>query len=265
MRGCARRSCETLGSSQVAVAMESLFTFLQRNTPPIYVIVALEPVSLIWAYACLAFAGYLKSERNVKTGYTRKTFHVLTFLTAAALQVTAGLPLVCLFGGMTTLVLAYALFRGDGDPLYEAIAREKDEPYRTYYIVIPYLATLVGGVAGNVWFGPAVIIGYMVGGPGDAAGEPVGTRWGKHRYIVPTLSQVKTTRSIEGSIGVFIASLIAIVVGMLLTPDFTFSARSFLTILAIASVSTLLEAVSPHGWDNATMQLAPALMAARLL
>jgi predicted O-methyltransferase YrrM len=35
--------------------------------------------------------------------------------------------------------------------------------------------------------------------------------------------------------------------------------------LAIALVSTVLEAVSPHGWDNATMQLAPALMAARLL
>ena len=35
--------------------------------------------------------------------------------------------------------------------------------------------------------------------------------------------------------------------------------------LAIALVSNVLEAVSPHGWDNATMQLAPALMAARLL
>jgi hypothetical protein len=52
---------------------------------------------------------------------------------------------------------------------------------------------------------------------------------------------------------------------MLLSPEFTFSSRSLLTVLAIALVSTLLEAVSPHGWDNATMQLAPALMAARLL
>jgi phytol kinase len=245
--------------------MESLIIFLRYNTPPIYDIVTLGPLFLIWAYACLAFAGYLKSQRNVKTGYTRKTFHILTFLTAAGLQLTAGLPLVCLFGGMTTLVLAYAIFRGDGDPLYEAIAREKDEPYRTYYIVIPYLATLVGGVAGNIWFGSAAIIGYMVGGLGDAVGEPVGTRWGKHRYIVPTLSQIKTTRSIEGSIGVFVASLITLLLGMLLTPDLSFSARSLLTALAIALVSTLLEAVSPHGWDNATMQLGPALMAVRLL
>lgn len=209
--------------------------------------------------------GLPKTVRGVKTGYTRKAFHVLTFLTAATLQLTGGLPYVCLFGGMTTLVLAYALIRGEGHPLYEAIAREKDEPYRTYYIVIPYIATLVGGVVGNIWFGPVSIIGYLVGGLGDAAGEPVGTRWGAHRYVVPTLSTVKTTRSIEGSIGVFIVSVVSVAVGMLLIPEVTLSARSLLVIPAIALASTFLEAISPHGWDNATMQLAPALLAAQLL
>lgn len=228
------------------------------------VILTLGPIFLAWAYLCLAFAGYLKTEKRIKTGYSRKTFHVLTFLTAATLQFTYGLPHVCLFGGATTLVLAYALVRGDGHALYEAIAREKDEPYRTYYIVVPYIATLAGGVAGNIWFGPAAVVGYLVGGLGDAAGEPVGTRWGRHRYVVPTLSVVKTTRSIEGSIGVFVASLMAVTIGVLLTPDAAFSARSLVTIPAIALASTLLEAISPHGWDNATMQLAPALLASQL-
>ena len=245
--------------------MESLLRFIEHNMLPLAVTLTVGPLFFLWAYACLAFAGHLKTVHRVKTGYTRKTFHVLTFLTAAALQLTAGLPYVCLFGGATTLVLGYALFRGEGHPLYEAIAREKDEPYRTYYIVIPYVATLVGGIVGNIWFGPVSIVGYLVGGLGDAAGEPVGTRWGKHRYLVPTLSSVKTTRSIEGSIGVFCASVVAVIIGMLLTPGATFSAQSLVVIPAIALASTLLEAVSPHGWDNATMQLAPALMASRFL
>ena len=245
--------------------MESLITFLQANTPPLHVIAALGPVFLVWAYTCLCFAGYLKIVRRVRTGYTRKTFHVLTFATAAALQMTAGLPFVCLFGGMTTVVLGYAIWRADGDPLYEAIAREKDEPYRTYYIIIPYLATLVGGIAGNIWFGPAAIVGYLVGGLGDAAGEPIGTRWGKHRYTVPTLSQIKTTRSVEGSVGVFIASVVALAIGLYFTPGYNFSASGVVMLPAIALVCTLIEAVSPHAWDNATMQLAPALLAARFL
>jgi phytol kinase len=246
-------------------AMKTLLTFIEQNTPPLAVILTAGPIFVCWAYACLAFAGVLKTVRGLKTGYTRKIFHVLTFLTAAVLQLTAGLPYVCLFGGATTLVLAYALCRGDGHSLYEAIAREKDEPFRTYYIVVPYLATLVGGIAGTIWFGPASIVGYLVGGLGDAAGEPVGTRWGRHRYVVPTLSSIKTTRSIEGSLGIFIVSLIAVAVGILLTPCATFSTRSLVVIPVIALTSTLLEAVTPHGWDNATMQLAPALLAARLL
>ena len=245
--------------------MESLLRFIEHNMLPLAVTLTAGPLFFLWAYACLGFAGHLNTVRRVKTGYTRKIFHVLTFLTAAALQLTAGLPYVCLFGGATTLVLGYALLRGEGHPLYEAIAREKDEPYRTYYIVIPYIATLVGGVVGNIWFGPVSIVGYLVGGLGDAAGEPVGTRWGKHRYVVPTLSSVKTTRSIEGSIGVFCASVVAVAMGIMLTPGATFSARSLVVIPSIALASTLLEAISPHGWDNATMQLAPALMASRLL
>ena len=38
-----------------------------------------------------------------------------------------------------------------------------------------------------------------------------------------------------------------------------------ISIPAIAMVCTILEAISPHGWDNATMQLAPAMLAAILL
>jgi phytol kinase len=223
------------------------------------------PVLLIWSYACLALAGRLKSHRGLRTGYTRKTFHVLIFLTAATLHQIGGLPLVCLFGAMTTLVLAYALVRGAGHPLYEAIAREKDEPYRTYYIIVPYLATLAGGVAGNIWFGPASLIGYLVGGIGDAAGEPVGARWGRRRYVVPTLSSVKTTRTIEGSIGVFVASLVAVAIGVLVAPGFSFKPQSLVVIPAIALACAVIEAVSPHGWDNATMQLAPAFLTGLLL
>jgi len=46
------------------------------------------------------------------------------------------------FGAATSLVIAYALARGDGHYMYEALAREKDAPHRTRFIVEPYLATL---------------------------------------------------------------------------------------------------------------------------
>jgi phytol kinase len=115
-------------------------------------------------------------------------------------------PLLNLFGGATTLVLSYALVRGAGDPLYEALAREKDVPYRTWYIVVPYLATLAGGLAANALAGATAVIGYLVCGIGDAVGEPIGTRFGRHTYRVLAPGRVVSYRSLEGSCAVAVCS-----------------------------------------------------------
>jgi len=245
--------------------MELLYRFFVENTPPPRTILTAGPFFLLWAYACLRFSAYLKCTRGVKTSYTRKTFHVLTFLTAFGLQLAWGLPVVCLYGGMVSLVLAYAVLRGEGHPLYEALAREQDAPHRTHFVVVPFFATLAGGVASNLLFGPASVIGYLVGGLGDAAGEPVGTRWGRHRYAVPSFGKVKVTRSVEGSLGVLVASLVAVAVGVWLSPALDFTPRTIALLPVLALCCALLEAASPHGWDNTTMQVVPAYMAATLL
>lgn len=245
--------------------MEQVYRFLAENTPPARVVAAGGPAFLLWAYACLRLAARLKCARGVKTGYTRKTFHVLTFLTAVGVQTAWGLPVLCLYGAAVSCVLAYAVARGAGHPLYEAIARESDAPHRTYYVVVPYFATLAGGLLSNALFGQAAVVGYLVGGMGDAAGEPVGTRWGRHRYRVPSWGGVKVTRSLEGSAGVMLFSLAAVVIGVGLIPGLQLTTRSVSLLPLLALCCALVEAASPHGWDNATMQLVPSFMAATLL
>jgi phytol kinase len=245
--------------------MDSLTSIFIKNIPSSGAILLGAPMCLLWSYCCLKFAAYLKCARGLKTGYTRKTFHVLIFLSVVILQLMWGLTVVCLFGSMVSLVIAYALVRGAGHPLYEALAREQDAPHRSYYIIVPYLATLIGGVVSNLLLGPFCVIGYLVGGIGDAAGEPVGTKWGRHRYAVPAFGKVRVTRSYEGSIGVLVASLIALLIGLAVSPQFHFSFRSVMVLPAIAACCALAEATSPHGWDNTTMQVVPAVMALILL
>lgn len=245
--------------------MEQVYRFFTENTPPPRVILAGGPPFVVWAYLCLRLSAHLKCARGVKTGYTRKTFHVLTFLTAVCVQVAWGLPVLCLYGAAVSCVLAYAVARGAGHPLYEALAREHDAPHRTYYVVVPYFATVVGGLMSNVLFGHAAVVGYLVGGMGDAAGEPVGTRWGRHRYGVPSWGGVRVTRSVEGSAGVLVFSLVAVLVGVGLIPEFHLTQRSAWLLPLLAACCALIEAASPHGWDNLTMQLVPSFMAATLL
>ena len=131
-------------------------------------------LALLWSYSCLSFAGYLKARMRVRTGYTRKIFHALIFISAVVVQASGGFVAVCVFGMMVSIVVGLAVLRGPNDRLYEALAREQDGPSRTYYIVVPYFATLIGGLASNMFFGPLATVGYLVGGLGDAAGEPVG-------------------------------------------------------------------------------------------
>jgi phytol kinase len=237
-----------------------LIAFFIDNFPTPYELSTRGPLWLAYAFGCLALAGYLKRARGWQTPYTRKTFHFLTFAMAAALQWGSGTRAVCLFGAMTSLAIFYAVWRGDGHLLYEAIARERDAPHRTHFILVPYLATLVGGVVSSVLFGHAAFAGFLVTGMGDAVGEPVGARFGRHRYRVPSLRSVPSTRSIEGSAAVFAVSAIAIGVTLVGTLHTSLQSALFLQILGIALACALLEAVSPHGWDNATLQIAPSFL-----
>ena len=221
-------------------------------------------LALVWSYGCLSFAAHLKTRFRVPTGYTRKLFHLLIFTSAVAVHLVAGFWAVCVFGWMVSLVVALAVFRGQGDKLYEALAREQDGPNRTYYIIIPYFATLIGGLTSSVLFGPLAVVGYLVGGLGDAAGEPAGVRWGKHPYTISSGGTL-VTKTLEGSLAVLAASAVALLIAVAISPRLHFNTQSLTLLPIIAIVCTLAEAFSPRGWDNVVMQVVPTVLVAILL
>jgi phytol kinase len=245
--------------------IDKILSFFIDNFPTLNEILIGGPVGLLWAFLCLFIAGYLKSKKGFRTGYSRKIFHFSIFGSVALIQWQWGTSIVCLFGGMTTIVVFYAIHRGSGNILYEAMAREKDSPHRTHYIVVPYFATLIGGLVTNIIFGPIAVIGYLVTGLGDAVGEPVGTKFGKHKYRTPSLTSVKSERSLEGSTAVWLMSFLAIIAGIALSPELSFSTMYFFTVPALSIICALTEALTPHGWDNTTMQVVPVWIAHFLL
>ncbi len=237
-----------------------LLTFFSENMPSARLLLQAGPPGFLWAGACLLLAGWLKRRHGWKTGYTRKVFHFLIFASAAVVQSIWGLQTLCLFGAVSSVWVLLAVLLGDGNLLYEALAREKDAPHRTYYILIPYLATLVGGILANTYFGAAAIAGYLVTGLADAIAEPVGTRFGRHPYPVPSLRSVKSSRSLEGSTAVFLTCLPALAGACALSPSLQLGPACIPVVIGLALICTLTEAVAPHGWDNALLQLIPSAM-----
>ncbi len=238
-------------------------SFIERALPSAKLTIILVPLSFFYALLAAMYVGRLKKINEVRTPYTRKIFHFLIFTMASVVQLTAGLAGVMIFGSVTALCVLYAVMRGQGFPFYEAMARPTDEPHRSFYILVPLLTTALGGVISNLFFIKFAYIGYLVGGWGDAIGEPVGSRWGKHRYKVPSLLGVNATRSLEGSLAVFSVSFLAAVLGLTLGG---FALPSALACAALCAVAgALVESVSTHGLDNLTIQVTAAGVAAWML
>jgi len=101
-----------------------MLQFIIENTPSWQMFLFAGPPALAWALLCLSVAAYLKWVHNLRTGYTRKVFHFLIFISVSLVHWTWGTRAVCLFGSMTSLVVFYAALLGEGHPLYEALARE---------------------------------------------------------------------------------------------------------------------------------------------
>ncbi len=103
-----------------------------------------------------------------------------------------------------------------------------------------------------------------VAGWGDASAEPVGSRWGRHPYRVPSLAGVPARRTWEGSAAVLLVGSAAAAVGLAASGSGLAWGGLVGAALACGLVGAAVEAVSHHGTDNLTVQVAVSLVAAWL-
>lgn len=237
--------------------------FFVDNFPSLLLILRLFPFAMLYVILALQAGVFFRRRFQWKVGYTRKVFHFLIFGAAGWLQAKSGTPSVFILGWAVSLCLVIILLRGEKSAWFSVLARPSDAPYEKRYILYPYLATFAGGVLANMYFEPsAVVAGFLVAGFGDAIGEPVGTRWGKHRYRVPSYgSNLISYRSWEGSSAVFVACIAALA----LTSVLTGVAVSIPMIIGVSLCCAVVEGISPHGWDNFTSQIAAATLTQYIL
>lgn len=239
--------------------IKSIFDFFfGENFPDFTTILYLFPLTFIYTISALQIGLYFQKRYRWKVGYTRKFFHFLVFGLAGILQFLVGIGGVFVLGWSVSIMIAYIIRKGNKTPYYSLLARPKDKPHPTRYILYPYVATFLGGVFNNYFLTPiCAVTGYLIAGLGDAVGEPAGTRWGKHFYPVFSFgSSVKSYRSVEGSLAVLIASIFVFVI----TSYFYHIDLCWIKIIIAAVVVSFVEGISPHGWDNFTMQVAGAIL-----
>lgn len=108
--------------------MAGLLEWIISFLPPYPKILAYAVVSAAAILICGTLCGALKRYAGWKTGYTRKTLHFLIFFTAVGLHLHGGMPAVNILGLGMGIFVFLAVWAGEGNFYFEAMAREKDSP-----------------------------------------------------------------------------------------------------------------------------------------
>ncbi|MCP3925288.1 MAG: hypothetical protein GY714_22165 [Desulfobacterales bacterium] len=207
-------------------------------------------------------SGLLVEYKDVKVNYTRKINHFMLFFIPVYLdqifpydKESFALHIIGFAVAMVPFIFYTKKFRERFTFLricFSSFDRPEDRPHTLlwlttqitagFLIIIPMIVLLK-----YVGMGSLILIPILINGIGDGLAEPVGIRFGKHKYETYALfSKKKYVRSFEGSACVLITSIIVI---LLYQPYFTHT-QFIVAIFSIPVLMTLAEAFSPHTWDT---------------
>jgi dolichol kinase len=205
--------------------------------------------------------GLLVRHRGVKVNYTRKINHFALFFIPMyldrvfAYENSLGLFVLGSLLVIVTLAIYVKPVR-DRVPfiatMFLSFDRPEDRP-RTllwlstqittgFLVIIPMIVLFT-----HQGLLDLVLIPVLINGIGDGLAEPVGVRFGRHKYEVYALfTDKKYVRSLEGSACVFIASLLIVAFHFVY-----FTQPQFIVaLIALPFLMTLAEALAPHTWDT---------------
>lgn len=220
--------------------------------------------------------GLLVLNLGVKVNYTRKINHfalmLCPFLLAPVFpyqpSLSTFLTTVVVFT-LATSIMCHPIRQRFSmvNTAFAAVDRPEDRPYTLFWIISQAIVSAI--ILTNMFLvfqklGIAALISIplVVTGVGDGLAEPVGIRFGKHTYRVPSLAKDRIyLRSIEGSACVFIVAILTVAC---VYPIVTFN--QWLTLLVLVpTIMTAAEAFAPHTWDAPFLYLAAGLTIAGVM
>lgn len=205
--------------------------------------------------------GLLVIHKNVKVNYTRKINHFLLFFIPIVVNIdfAYGEEFGLYAAGAALAVFKFVFYTRPVrervpfiNTMFCSFDRPEDRPYTLLWITTQTAAGHLVLIPMSMLFAHfdllhLITIPIFIYGIGDGLAEPVGVRFGRHKYRVPALFTKKQYyRTLEGSACVFLTSLIVM---LFYYPYFTHP--QFVAGLVLVPVlMTLAEALSPHTWDS---------------
>lgn len=200
--------------------------------------------------------------KKIKVNYTRKIHHFSLLFIPLFFSIFYPYDRSGLLGLVASFAFIWTLFPflfREKVPIisrcFMGIDRPEDRPYTLLWLSTQFLASIiviipviiVSEVYFNIRWDKIGLFVLCLAMIGDGFAEPIGVRFGKIKYKTFALfTKKRYYRTIEGSLTVFISSIIVIAIFSFL---FT-SNQLFIAFFILPITITLIEAFSPHTWDS---------------
>ena len=188
----------------------------------------------------------------------RKIVHTAIFSGAVPAQLTLGFWGVVTYGSVLSLLILIAYWKRSRSGLFDLLSPPGVEGGSRRPFFVPFSATVFGGLLGTLLVGHFAIIGYLVCGWGDAAGEIIGKGWGRRTFTVPIGTDRATPRTLEGSLGVWLFGALGAGAAILLL-GYPLPTAMGVGLLC-GGTGAIAEAVSGQNTDNFWTQIVPAFI-----
>ncbi len=206
-------------------------------------------ISFIFVFSIIGISEVLKKKNILSVEGSRKFVHAgvsnwwILAMYIIPNYIFAVIPLLIF------VVLNYMSYKKN---IFSSMERGKGkEDLGTVYFPLS-LAVLVlftwwdGILFQNPYYGA---VGALVMGYGDGFAAILGDRYGKHVYHIR-----RSKKSIEGSVAMFVFSFLVTIV-ILLLEFHTLHGLHFLVAFFVAIASTVIEGITPLGFDNITVPI----------
>ncbi len=213
--------------------------------------------------AVMLSTGVLARYFNVKVNYTRKINHFAIFFLPVFIdqqfnaETFTDFIYLAISAMITTasLLAFYEPIRKAIPPfqlMFEGFDRPEDRPHTLTWLWSQFAAGFAVmlpmiWLCGQFGLESLVLIPILINVIGDGLAEPVGVRFGTHKYKTRALFTNKEfVRTLEGSACVLITGFIVILMHI----EYFSTIQFILAMLLIPIIMTLTEAYSPHTWDT---------------
>ncbi|MBI5032680.1 MAG: phosphatidate cytidylyltransferase [Chloroflexi bacterium] len=209
-----------------------------------------DPLALLLAFVyvsvVLALGEGLRRGLNLSVEFTRKFVHIGVGMVSFLLVLLFQSWQFAIIPPLVFIVVNFISYRRQ---IFSGMETGEKGQLGTVFFPISF-AILIP----LLWSYPALLVASLMPMTwGDAFAAIIGRRWGAHKFSV-----VGQTRSIEGSLVMFVLSFVATFIALVVfaQPPVVSLALS----LVVALVATIVEAFSPFGIDNLTVPLTSALV-----